>query len=52
MSSGRTITATNAAASPTIAETDMKVRIRRKGRVDMGRIFLKGDERKPLIACV
>ena len=35
MSSGRTITATNAAASPTMAEIEMKVRNRSRGRVDM-----------------
>jgi hypothetical protein len=40
MSSGRTTTATKAAASPTIAEAVMKVRIRRIGRVDMSRIIL------------
>jgi hypothetical protein len=42
ISSGRTMTATKAAASPTIAEADMKARIFRIGRVDMDRIFLVG----------
>src|SRR5881394_151725 len=52
MSSGRTTTAMNAAASPTIAEAVTKVRKRKTVRVDMSRIFLRGDGRKPLIACV
>src|SRR4051812_3134210 len=51
-SSGRTMTAMNAAASPMIADAEMKVRNRKTGRVDMSRIFLAGDGRKPLIACV
>ena len=42
MSSGRTTTAMNAAASPTIAEAEMKVRNRRIGRVDMSQIILIG----------
>ena len=42
MSSGRTITAMNAAASPTIAETETKVRNRSRGRVDMSQVFLIG----------
>jgi hypothetical protein len=32
----------NAAANPTMAEAEMKVRNRRYGRVDMCRIFLIG----------
>jgi NH3-dependent NAD+ synthetase len=47
MSSGRTITAMKATASPTIAEADMKVMNRMKGRVDMSRIFLIGRRLKP-----
>src|SRR6188474_2886706 len=42
MSSGRTITAMNAAASPTIAEMETKVRNRSRGRVDMSRKVLVG----------
>src|SRR4051794_23060621 len=41
-SSGRTTTAMKAAASPTIADTAMKVTILRNGRVDMNRIILVG----------
>jgi hypothetical protein len=40
ISSGRTMTAMKAAASPTMADAVMKVRILRIGRVDMDRIFL------------
>jgi hypothetical protein len=36
------MTAMNAAASPTMADAEMKVRNLRMGRVDMDRIFLVG----------
>jgi hypothetical protein len=49
MSSGRTITAMNAAASPTIAEIETKVRNRSRGRVDMSRTFLIGKRALALI---
>jgi len=42
ISSGRITTAMNAAASPTIAEAEMKVRNRSTGRVDMSQIILIG----------
>src|SRR5688572_11474333 len=42
INSGRTITTMKAAASPTIAETETKVRILRIGRFDIAGIFLVG----------
>ncbi len=42
MSSGRIITAMKAAASPTTADTAVRVRIPRNGLVYMSRIFLIG----------